>query len=39
MSFGTMCKHLSELINKPVAFVDDCIGPKVEEAVKALQSA
>ena len=32
-----MWKHLSELINKPVAFVDDCIGPKVEEAVKALQ--
>ena len=38
MSLAPCAKHLSELINKPVAFVDDCIGPKVEEAVKALQS-
>ena len=37
MSLAPCAKHLSELINKPVAFVDDCIGPKVEEAVKALQ--
>ena len=38
MSLAPCAKHLSELINKPVAFVDDCIGPKVEAAVKALQS-
>ena len=38
MSLAPCAKHLSDLINKPVAFVDDCIGPKVEEAVKALQS-
>ena len=37
MSLALCAKHLSELINKPVAFVDDCIGPKVEAAVKALQ--
>ena len=37
MSLAPCAKHLSELINKPVAFVDDCIGPKVEAAVKALQ--
>ena len=37
MSLAPCAKHLSELINKPVAFVDDCIGPKVEEAVKAMK--
>ena len=37
MSLAPCAKHLSDLINKPVAFVDDCIGPKVEEAVNALQ--
>jgi len=37
MSLAPCAKHLSELINKPVAFVDDCIGSKVEVAVKALQ--
>ena len=37
MTLAPCAKRLSELINKPVAFVDDCIGPKVEAAVKALQ--
>ena len=37
MSLAPCAKHLSDLINKPVAFIDDCIGPKVEEAVNALQ--
>jgi len=30
---------LSELLGKPVAFAEDCIGPKAEEAAKKLQPA
>ena len=37
MTLAPCAKRLSELINKPVAFVDDCVGPKVEAAVEALQ--
>ena len=37
MTLAPCAKLLSELINKPVAFVDDCVGPKVEAAVEALQ--
>ena len=37
MTLAPCAKRLSELINKPVAFVDDCVGPKVEEAGQALQ--
>ena len=37
MTLAPCSKRLSELINKPVAFVDDCVGPKVEAAVEALQ--
>ena len=37
MTLAPCAKRLSELINKPVTFVDDCVGPKVESAVEALQ--
>ena len=37
MTLAPCAKHLSELINKPVAFVDDCVGPKVEAAVEVMQ--
>lgn len=30
-------KRLSELLNKPVAALEDCIGPNVESAVNAMQ--
>jgi phosphoglycerate kinase len=29
--------HLAKLIGKPVQFVDDCVGPKVEAAAKAMK--
>jgi len=29
--------RLSELLGKPVTFVDECIGPKVEDAVNAME--
>jgi phosphoglycerate kinase len=29
--------HLSELLGKPVAFAEDCVGPKAEEAVARLK--
>lgn len=37
MSLRPVAVKLSELIGQPVAFVDDCIGEKVEKAVAALQ--
>src|SRR4051794_24942136 len=33
MSLAPVAKKLSEMISKPVAFVDDCIGDAVEAAV------
>src|SRR5260370_21566513 len=30
-------QHLSDLLNRPVAFPDDCIGEEAEKKVKALQ--
>ena len=37
MSLAPVAVRLSELINKPVQFVDDCIGEKVEAAVAAMK--
>ena len=36
MRMAPMAARLSELIDKPVATVDDCIGPKVDEAIAGL---
>lgn len=36
-SLAPVAERLSELLGEPVVFVDDCIGPKVEEAVARLQ--
>jgi phosphoglycerate kinase len=36
MSLRPVAKKLSEMIGKPVEFVDDCIGEKVEAAANAL---
>jgi len=36
MSLAPVAQRLGELINKPVTFVDDCIGEKVEKAVAAM---
>lgn len=32
-----VAEHLSKLMGKPVKFAEDCIGPKAEEAAKALK--
>jgi len=37
MSLAPVAAKLSELLGKPVAFVDDCIGEKVEQAAAALK--
>jgi phosphoglycerate kinase len=37
MSLAPVAVKLSELLGKPVAFVEDCIGEKVEKAVAALK--
>ncbi|MCS7090482.1 MAG: phosphoglycerate kinase [Verrucomicrobiota bacterium] len=37
MSLRPVAARLAELLGRPVAFVDDCIGPKVEQTVTALQ--
>ncbi len=36
-SMRPTAEHLSKLLGKPVAFVDEAVGPKVEAAAKALQ--
>jgi phosphoglycerate kinase len=36
-SLKPVAGHLASLLGKPVAFVEDCIGPKAEEAAKALK--
>ena len=33
-----VAKHLEELLGKPVAFAEDCIGPAAEEAAKKLET-
>ena len=38
MSLQPVAVKLSELLGKPVAFVDDCIGEKVEKAVAAMKN-
>jgi phosphoglycerate kinase len=37
MSLAPLAEALSEVLRKPVAFADDCIGPVAEEAVARLQ--
>jgi phosphoglycerate kinase len=37
MSLRPVAAKLSELLGKPVGFVDDCIGEKVEQAVAAMK--
>jgi phosphoglycerate kinase len=37
MSLKPVAAKLSELINKPVTFVDDCVGAEVEKAVAAMK--
>ena len=37
LSLRPVAEKLSELMSRPVAFVDDCIGDKVAQAVAALQ--
>jgi phosphoglycerate kinase len=34
MRMAPMAKRLSELVGKPIASVNDCVGPSVEAAVK-----
>jgi 3-phosphoglycerate kinase len=36
-SLRPVASHLSELLGRPVAFAEDCIGPVAEEAAKALK--
>lgn len=36
-SLQPVAEHLAGLLGKPVAFVDDCVGPKAEAAAKALK--
>ena len=37
LSLAPVAKALSDLLGQPVGFVSDCIGPKVKEAVAALE--
>ncbi|MGA1843132.1 MAG: phosphoglycerate kinase [bacterium] len=37
MSLAPVAKRLSRLLGKEVRFIDDCVGPKVKEAVSAMQ--
>ena len=36
-SLRPVAEHLSELLGKPVAFADDCVGPEAEEKVAAMR--
>jgi phosphoglycerate kinase len=38
MSLKPVAKRLEKLLNKPVKFVNDCIGPEVEKTVSELKS-
>jgi len=37
-SLKPVADHLATLLDKPVSFAEDCIGPKAEEAAKALKA-
>jgi phosphoglycerate kinase len=37
MSLAPMARRFAELLKHPVAFVGDCLGPEVEDAIAALQ--
>jgi len=37
MSLAPMARRFAELLKRPVAFVGDCLGPEVEDAIAALQ--
>lgn len=37
LSLFPVAKHLQKLLDKPVEFVTDCVGPRVEKAVAALE--
>ncbi len=37
-SMQPVAEHLATLIDQPVSFVDDCVGPKAEEAANKLKS-
>ena len=37
MTLAPCAKHLAELLGKPVAFTDDCIGEAVEAAIAKLK--
>ncbi len=37
-SLQPVAEHLANLLGKPVAFVDDCVGPKAETAAAGLKS-
>jgi phosphoglycerate kinase len=39
LSLAPVAKRLEKLLGKPVKFVDDCIGEKVEKAVSGLKSS
>lgn len=36
-SMKPVAQHLSQILNKPVAFAEDCVGPVAEAAAKALK--
>ncbi len=36
-SLAPVAKRLGELLSRPVAFLPDCVGPEIEERVKALK--
>ncbi len=38
MSLAPVAAHLAELLNRPVSFVVDCVGPAAEQAAAALQN-
>ncbi|HUD05368.1 MAG TPA: phosphoglycerate kinase [Candidatus Saccharimonadales bacterium] len=38
LSLAPVAKYLSKELKRPVEFIDDCIGPKVEKAAKSLRS-
>ena len=38
MSLRPVAARLAELVNRPVAFADDCVGEKMEETAQALRA-
>ena len=37
-SLRSVAKHLSELLERPVEFLEDCVGPKIEERTSRLKA-